>query len=80
MEITSEQLEETMHAVLSKMFAAEDAEGNNRFINVGRVPLICQSILGINKRLESIESNMTWGVRIVIGAVILALLTLVLKQ
>lgn len=50
-----------------------------RFVDVSRIPLICQNILGIDKRLNSIEGNLTWGVRIIVGAVILSLLTLIVK-
>ena len=74
-----EQLEKIISGAITKMFEAEDAEGHNRFVNVSRVPLICQAIIGINKRLEGIESNINWGVKIVIGAVILGLITLLVS-
>lgn len=64
---------------ITEMFAAEDSEGINRFVNIGRVPLICQSIIGIEKRLTTIEGNIVWAVRIILGAVILGLLTLLFK-
>lgn len=53
--------------------------GTNRYIDVSRIPLICQSIVGIDTRLKSIESNLAWAVRIIVGAVLVALLALVLK-
>jgi len=54
--------------------------GDKRYINLERVPLICQSILRIDKSIEGIENNINWGVKIVIGAVLLALLGLVLTR
>lgn len=60
--------------------AVEDAFSaqvlDKRYIDVSRIPLICQSIVGIDNRLRGIEGNITWGVRIVVAAVIGALLTL----
>jgi hypothetical protein len=53
--------------------------GENRYIDITRIPLICQSIIGIDKRLKGIEGNITWGVRIVLGAVILALIAVIIK-
>lgn len=51
--------------------------GQSRYINLERVPLICQSIVRIDKSIEGIQGNIVWGVRIVIGAVIMALLGLI---
>lgn len=76
---TDEELENLMERAFTRMFASEDADGQNRFINISRVPLICQSIVGINTRLENIENNITWGVKLVIGAVILGILALIWK-
>ncbi len=50
--------------------------GDKRYIDVTRIPLICQSIIGIDARLTSIEGSLTWVTRIVIGAVLLGLLGL----
>lgn len=54
--------------------------GDRRYINLERVPLICQSIVRIDKTLEEVQNNITWAVRIIIGAVLLALLSLVFKE
>ena len=64
--------------------AVEDAFSaqvlDKRYIDVSRIPLICQSIVGIDNRLTNIEGNITWGVRIVVGAVLAALLALIIRQ
>lgn len=51
-----------------------------KFIDVNRIPLICQDISNIHKSLDKIESSLDWAVKIVIGAVILALLGMILIQ
>lgn len=60
-----------------KAFSAE--VGDKRYIDITRIPLICQSIVGIDKRLLGIEQNISKGVWIVLAGVIGALLMLVLK-
>jgi hypothetical protein len=47
-----------------------------RFVDVTRIPLICKSIVNLENDVKSIKDNITWGVRIVLGAVILGILTL----
>lgn len=73
--------ERTLQAIRD---AVEDAFGagvkEKRYIDVSRIPLICQAIVSLDKRMEGVESNIIWGVRVVIGAVILALLALVLTN
>lgn len=54
-------------------------ESSGRFIDVARIPLICQSILTTDTRLRSIEDDLKWGVRIVLGAVILGVIALAFK-
>lgn len=51
-----------------------------KFIDVNRIPLICQDISNIHKSLDKIEGNLDWVVKIIIGAVILALIGLILVQ
>lgn len=50
-----------------------------RFVDVSRIPLICQDISNIHESLADIKDNITWIVRLVIGAVLLALLAMVFK-
>jgi len=64
--------------------AVEDAFSaqvlDKRYIDVSRIPLICQSITNIDARLKGIEGNITWGIRIVVAAVITALMGLIIVQ
>ena len=54
--------EAQMLAVVTKAFEATfnitDSTGQKRFLDVTRVPLICQSIVGIHQKLEDIQLNM----------------------
>lgn len=74
------RLTRIVHEAVMKGFSFEDTEERRRFIDVTKEKLICQSIVNISSRLDTIEGNLTWGVRIVLGAVILALIGLVLKS
>jgi len=70
-EITSREIREAVEDAFSAQVL------DKRYIDVSRIPLICQSIVGIDTRLKSIEGNISWGVRIVVGTVITALLGLI---
>lgn len=54
-----------------------ELEESKRLVDVSRIPLICQSIVDMHKSIDDINKNLTWGVRTVIGGVILALLKVV---
>jgi hypothetical protein len=88
--------EAQMLAVVTKAFEATfnitDNNGQRRFLDVTRVPLICQSIVGISQKLESIEENMVtkevfWPVKVLVygfvglsmTAIVGALFALVIK-
>lgn len=51
----------------------------NSNLDVSKLPLICFKIIEIQKNISNIESNIMWGVRIIIGAVLVAGLTLIFK-
>ena len=80
---TDAELLELMKTAMEHTFAAEDTSDKQRFINVNRVPLICQSIIQINKdmgdlkgSIKAIEDNLGWGVKIVLGVVIMGVMGL----
>jgi hypothetical protein len=50
-----------------------------KFVDVSRIPLICQDISNIHKSLEKIEDNVSWVVKLIVGAVLLGLIALILK-
>lgn len=51
-----------------------------KFIDVNRIPLICQDINSMHKSIEKIEDNMTWIVRLILGAIILAVIAMIIKK
>ncbi len=63
---------------LSDVFGENSSAG--RFIDVKRIPLICAQITQIHTDISGIQDNLKWAVRVVIGAVILGLLTLLFKS
>lgn len=89
--------EAQMLAVITKAFEATfnitDSNGQKRFLDVTRVPLICQSIIGIDETLKEIKANMVtkeafWPVKTLVygfvglclSAMIFALLALIIKS
>ena len=79
-EIDYEKLATAFSKSLEELFSLPEGDARKRFIDISRVPLICQSILGINSQLKDLQSNLTWLVRTVLGAVILGILALLFKS
>lgn len=88
--------EAQMLAVVTKAFEATfnitDNTGQKRFLDVTRVPLICQSILGIDQTLKEMKENMVtkeafWPVKALVygfvglsmTAIVTAVIALVIK-
>ncbi len=74
------QMASAIANAVKEVFSLDDENGRKRFVDISRVPLICQAILGIDQRLKTMEGNLTWGVRLVVGAVILALIYVVIPK
>lgn len=51
----------------------------NSNLDVSKLPLICFKIIEIQKNVSIIQDNIMWGVRIIVGAVLLAGLALIFK-
>ncbi len=64
---------------IRELFSIEDSSGQKRYIDITRVPLICQSIVGIDNRLKAIEDNQKWATRVILGAVFLAIIAMLFK-
>lgn len=75
--ISAENASKAVADALREVFG--EHEESKRFIDITRIPLICQSIVGISARLDGIDDTFRWGSRIVIGAILVAILSLVLK-
>lgn len=64
---------------LKEVFGDGDEKDPDQMrILVRRIPILCTTVETMHLNLEKIQSNMTWIVRLIIGAVVLALLKLVL--
>ena len=87
----SQQMVEIISESLRKVFG-ENVE-SKRFVDITRIPLICQSIIGIHESLKDIKKNMVskesfWPVKvlvygavgIILTAVMTALLYLVINK
>lgn len=54
-------------------------DGTDRPALVARIPVICNDIRSIKESVQELKDNQKWVTRLIIGAVILALIGLVLK-
>lgn len=70
------KMRDVLADVLRDVFG--EKENSGRFIDTSRIPLICQDIKGIHGTLDDIKDSMKWITRLIIGAVVLALLGLIL--
>ena len=62
---------------LKEVFDFSDSNDSGEMkILVRRIPLICQDVKQIHSDIASINDNLKWGVRIILGAIILAMLKL----
>lgn len=76
-ELNEDKVRNIMKEVLHDVFDQNVSSG--RFIDINRIPLICQSILGINQTLTDLKDNQKWAVRIVLGIVIAGVVGLLFK-
>lgn len=87
------QLASAVASAVKQAFNIEDTGGQKRFVDVSRVPLICQAIIGIQQSLEAIERKMVtqdqfspvkslvYGVvGLILTAVVGALLALIIQK
>lgn len=75
--LRQERQKQEMLAVLNEYFDA--GVEKKKFIDTSRIPLICQDIKVIHQSIEKIDANVTWIVRLIIGAVLLGLVGMLIK-
>lgn len=70
---------EDITAIVREAVHLEMSSNNGRYIDISRVPLLCQAIIGIDKKLEEMVTQKEfWPVKtLVYGAVAVMLLALV---
>jgi hypothetical protein len=64
---------------LGKVFT-DDPTKESDYMTVihSKIPVLCVRMNSLDAKIDKIEANTTWGIRIIVGAVILALLKLVI--
>ncbi len=81
-----DELSEKIQKAVEKAFAAK-VEGG-RYVDISRVPLLCQAVIGIDKKLDDmVTQDQFWPVKtlvyglvgIILTAVIVAVIALVIK-
>lgn len=78
--LTDERVEGALTKALEKVFGNSDSKDPEQMrILVRRIPILCTQVENIHDSLAEIKDNLRWGTRIVVGAVILAIMGLVLK-
>lgn len=80
-ELTDKRVEVALTAALKNVFGNSDTsrDPEQMVILVRRIPILCTNVENMHVMIGEIKDNITWGTRIVIGAVILAVLALVFK-
>lgn len=78
-EDTALRTKEALLDGLREVFGDGDEKDPDQMkILVRRIPILCASVIQMHEDIKNINGNIKWGVRIVIGAVIVAILKLVL--
>lgn len=52
------QMANAIATAVHDVFSLKDQDGQKRFVDISRVPLICQAILGIHQSLQDIKEDM----------------------
>src|SRR3954452_12729229 len=79
-EETAHKTKEALLEGLKEVFGGSDSEDPQQMrILVRRIPIICTSIEQMHSDISDIKDNLKWGVRLVLGAVVVAIITLVIK-
>jgi hypothetical protein len=71
------QMHETLVHALREVLV--DGASEERPLLIKRIPFICNDIVSMKQSISDINDNLKWGVRIVIGAVIVAVMALLFK-
>lgn len=76
---SEERMTDAFKGAIKEAFSTDEG-GQKRFIDITRIPLICNTIISVESRLESIEDNQKWVTRLILGGVILAVLAQVIPH
>lgn len=72
------KITESLSDALREVFGENVNAG--KFVDVSRIPLICQSIVSLHENVEDIKGDIKWVSRLVIGAIVLGVIGLLFSQ
>lgn len=78
-EKTAQRTKESLLEGLKEVFADDNKDPEQMKVLVQRIPILCTSVLQMHADIAKINENLTWGVRIVLGAVIMGVMALLFK-
>lgn len=76
----ADQNNKQLLSILKEVFGESDAENPKEMkILVRRIPILCTNIENMHKAIEEMRANQSWVIKLIIGAVIAAVMAVVLK-
>lgn len=76
---STQQTKEALVDALKQVFGDGDEKDPNQMkILVRRIPILCTSVIQMHEDIADMKDNFKWGMRVIIGAVLVAVLKLVL--
>lgn len=73
--------EEAVFNALQKIFTMDGEKSTQEMsVLVQRIPILCTSVVSMQKSIEKIEANINWVIKLILGAVILAIVYTVIKH
>lgn len=77
--LTAQQTKEVLLSGLKEIFGDSDTKDPDQMrVLVRRIPILCTNIEAMHSDIADIKSSISWAIKIVLGAVILAVLKLIL--
>ena len=78
--MNKQEIKETVAEALKEVFTEGDTKEPEMKILIRRIPILCTNVEAMHKSIEKMEDNIIWIVRLIIGAVVLAGLTIILNK
>lgn len=79
-EKTALRTKSDMLDVFKEVFGDSDSEDPQKMkVLVRRIPILCTSVEQMHSDIGDIKDNLKWGVRLIIGAVVVSLIALLFK-
>ena len=72
-------IKEAVVEALKEIFIEGDTKDPEMKILIRRIPILCANVEQTHRDIKSIQDNLTWVVRLVIGGIISAILVVLFK-